>query len=342
MIVAGAGATGTYTIVGILRFGGGESFGGAGAALLLPAEAQRLLGQPGRFDQIDVAARPGVTPDELRDQDPRRAAWHGRRADRLRTGHARHQQPRTQPRRAAHLPSDLRLRRAGRRRFHHLQHLLDHRRAARARTRPAAHARRLAAPDPQLGRLRKPHARGARGGARPARRDRCGAAARPALQSVRRDAAGQRHRDRDAHGRRLAAGRHRRHGARRARARAARDPCAARGRDARGRIDPAAPAADAQMARDPLRGRRARARGADRSRRRRDRRGADRDLGVPRRAPVRAPAARRSTPAAPLPDRAGARSCDRPARPLARDHRSARRGELGPPARPHARDRARR
>jgi putative ABC transport system permease protein len=66
MIVAGAGATGTYTIVGILRFGGGESFGGAGAALLLPAEAQRLLGQPGRFDQIDVAARPGVTPDELR------------------------------------------------------------------------------------------------------------------------------------------------------------------------------------------------------------------------------------------------------------------------------------
>jgi putative ABC transport system permease protein len=66
MIVAGSGATGTYTIVGILRFGGGESFGGAGAALLLGAEAQRLLGQPGRFDQIDVAARPGVTPADLR------------------------------------------------------------------------------------------------------------------------------------------------------------------------------------------------------------------------------------------------------------------------------------
>jgi putative ABC transport system permease protein len=68
MIVAGSATTGRYTIVGILRFGGGESFGGAGAALLLPAEAQRLLGQPGRFDQIDVAARPGVSPGQLRDR----------------------------------------------------------------------------------------------------------------------------------------------------------------------------------------------------------------------------------------------------------------------------------
>ncbi len=66
MIVAGPATTGRYTIVGILRFGGGESFGGAGAALLLPGEAQRLLGQPGRFDQIDVAAAPGVAPGQLR------------------------------------------------------------------------------------------------------------------------------------------------------------------------------------------------------------------------------------------------------------------------------------
>jgi putative ABC transport system permease protein len=68
MIVAGTGATGRYTIVGILQFGGGESFGGAGAALLLPSEAQRLLGETGRFDQIDVAAKPGVTPAELRNR----------------------------------------------------------------------------------------------------------------------------------------------------------------------------------------------------------------------------------------------------------------------------------
>jgi putative ABC transport system permease protein len=68
MIVAGSAATGHFTIVGILRFGGGESFGGAGAALMLPAEAQRLLGEPGRFDQIDVAARPGVVPGDLRNR----------------------------------------------------------------------------------------------------------------------------------------------------------------------------------------------------------------------------------------------------------------------------------
>jgi putative ABC transport system permease protein len=68
IIVAGSAATGTYTIVGILKFGGGESFGGAGAALFVPAEAQRLLGETGRYDQIDVAAQHGVTPGELRDR----------------------------------------------------------------------------------------------------------------------------------------------------------------------------------------------------------------------------------------------------------------------------------
>ena len=148
MIVAGSAATGRYTIVGILRFGGGESFGGAGAALLLPAEAQRLLGQPGRFDQIDVAAKPGVSPGTLRDRI--RAELPG--TVEVRTGveqaDQQHQRPRTQPRRPAHVPADLRLRRAGRRRLHHLQHLLDHRRPAHARVRPAAHARRLAPADP--------------------------------------------------------------------------------------------------------------------------------------------------------------------------------------------------
>ena len=68
LIVAGTSATGRYTIVGILRFGGGASFGGAGAALLIPSEAQRLLGEIGRYDQINVAAKPGVTPGQLRDR----------------------------------------------------------------------------------------------------------------------------------------------------------------------------------------------------------------------------------------------------------------------------------
>ena len=58
MIVAGAAPARRYTIVGILKFGGGQSFGGAGTAVLTPAEAQRATGEVGRYDQIDVAARP--------------------------------------------------------------------------------------------------------------------------------------------------------------------------------------------------------------------------------------------------------------------------------------------
>jgi putative ABC transport system permease protein len=68
MIVAGSAPAKRYTIVGITRFGGGESFGGAGAAILTPIEAQRVVGLPGHFDQIDVAAKPGVTASELRNR----------------------------------------------------------------------------------------------------------------------------------------------------------------------------------------------------------------------------------------------------------------------------------
>jgi putative ABC transport system permease protein len=66
MLIAGRAPAKRYAIVGIVKFGGGESFGGAGAAVLTPAEAQRVVGEPGRFDQIDVAAAPGVTPAHLR------------------------------------------------------------------------------------------------------------------------------------------------------------------------------------------------------------------------------------------------------------------------------------
>jgi putative ABC transport system permease protein len=68
MIVAGSAPAKRYTIVGITRFGGGESFGGAGAAILTPPEAQRVVGLPGHFDQIDVAAGAGVTAGALRDR----------------------------------------------------------------------------------------------------------------------------------------------------------------------------------------------------------------------------------------------------------------------------------
>jgi putative ABC transport system permease protein len=68
MIVAGSAPAKRYTIVGITQFGGGQSFGGAGAAILTLPEAQRVVGEPGRYDQLDLAAGPGVTPSQLRDR----------------------------------------------------------------------------------------------------------------------------------------------------------------------------------------------------------------------------------------------------------------------------------
>lgn len=68
IVVAGTAPAQRYEIVGILRFGGGQSFGGAGAAILIPAEAQRVTGERGRYDGISVAGAPGVTPNELRDR----------------------------------------------------------------------------------------------------------------------------------------------------------------------------------------------------------------------------------------------------------------------------------
>jgi putative ABC transport system permease protein len=68
MVVAGSAPAKPYTIVGILRFGGGQSFGGAGAAILTLPEAQRVLALPGHFDQIDVAARSGVAANVLRER----------------------------------------------------------------------------------------------------------------------------------------------------------------------------------------------------------------------------------------------------------------------------------
>jgi putative ABC transport system permease protein len=66
IIVAGRAAAKQYTVVGIVKFAGGESFGGAGVALLTLSEAQRVVGEPGRFDQLDVAAASGISDEQLR------------------------------------------------------------------------------------------------------------------------------------------------------------------------------------------------------------------------------------------------------------------------------------
>ena len=65
LVIAGSAPARRYTISGIARFAGSESFGGTSIALLLPAQAQYVAGEPGEWDSINVAARPGVSPAEL-------------------------------------------------------------------------------------------------------------------------------------------------------------------------------------------------------------------------------------------------------------------------------------
>jgi putative ABC transport system permease protein len=55
----------TYKIVGIAKFGTADSPGGATAAIFTQAEAQRLNQKEGRFDIITVAAKPGVSQEQL-------------------------------------------------------------------------------------------------------------------------------------------------------------------------------------------------------------------------------------------------------------------------------------
>lgn len=68
MQIAGSTPATRYTIVGIVKFAGSQSFGGAGAAILTLGEAQRVVGEQGRYDQLDVAADRGVTPARLRER----------------------------------------------------------------------------------------------------------------------------------------------------------------------------------------------------------------------------------------------------------------------------------
>ena len=206
IVIAGRSPARRYTISGIAKFAGSESFGGASVVLLVPQQAQYVAGEPGAFDGINVANSPGVSSRELRAHASARRC---RATLTVRTGaqEAANADLRTRrtARLPAHLPADLRVRRAVRRRIHHLQHLLDHRRPAHARVRSAAHARRLARADHALGGRGRPAAGHRRCGDRPVRGDRPGAGAGRAVQGVRRGSAGQRHGPGDAHRDRLAA-----------------------------------------------------------------------------------------------------------------------------------------
>jgi putative ABC transport system permease protein len=57
-----------YTISGIVKISGVDSFGGGVIAVLTLPEAQRMTGHGDAYDEIEVAAKPGVTADQLRAQ----------------------------------------------------------------------------------------------------------------------------------------------------------------------------------------------------------------------------------------------------------------------------------
>jgi putative ABC transport system permease protein len=65
--LAGAHEAKTYEVVGLTKLGD-TSFGGAGIAQVLLPQAQEITDRVGQFDQISVAAAPGVTPEQLRDR----------------------------------------------------------------------------------------------------------------------------------------------------------------------------------------------------------------------------------------------------------------------------------
>jgi putative ABC transport system permease protein len=65
IVIAGRAPARRYTISGIAKFAGSESFGGASVAIVLPAQAQYVAGEPGAYDSINVAASAGVAPEQL-------------------------------------------------------------------------------------------------------------------------------------------------------------------------------------------------------------------------------------------------------------------------------------
>jgi len=59
------GAPATYTLTGIFRWGTADSPLGASITLFQPSTAALVLGEPGKVDQIDVAATSGISQQEL-------------------------------------------------------------------------------------------------------------------------------------------------------------------------------------------------------------------------------------------------------------------------------------
>jgi putative ABC transport system permease protein len=65
LVIAGRAPARTYTISGIAKFSGAESFGGTTVALLTTEQAQYVAGKQGEYDGIYIAAGADVTPEQL-------------------------------------------------------------------------------------------------------------------------------------------------------------------------------------------------------------------------------------------------------------------------------------
>jgi putative ABC transport system permease protein len=65
IVIAGRAPARTYTISGLARFAGSESFGGASVALLVAPQAQYVAEKQGQYDSINVATSAGVSPEAL-------------------------------------------------------------------------------------------------------------------------------------------------------------------------------------------------------------------------------------------------------------------------------------
>jgi putative ABC transport system permease protein len=65
IVIAGRAPARHYTIAGIAKFAGSESFGGTSVAILVTQQAQYVAGKQGEYDGINVAASPGVSPEQL-------------------------------------------------------------------------------------------------------------------------------------------------------------------------------------------------------------------------------------------------------------------------------------
>src|SRR5947208_1427638 len=59
------GPTRYFTIAGTVKFGGVSSLGGATMSVFATPTAQQIFNKRGRYDSIQVAAKPGVTPRQL-------------------------------------------------------------------------------------------------------------------------------------------------------------------------------------------------------------------------------------------------------------------------------------